>query len=55
MREVKIGSFSFSDFATCSISKVPRLQLIQIGELSKKGYNFVFSSLQLKGRSLKGN
>ena len=55
LREVKIGSFSFSDFATCSISKVPRLQLIQIGELSKKGYNFVFSSLQLKGRGLKGN
>ena len=53
LKEVKIGSFSFSDYSICTISSVPRLQLLQIGELSEVGYNFVFSSLQLKGRSLK--
>ena len=43
LKELKIGSYSFSDYSLIEIENVNSLELIEIG-----GSNFYFASLELK-------
>ncbi|OAO12553.1 hypothetical protein AV274_5753 [Blastocystis sp. ATCC 50177/Nand II] len=48
VRELKIGRYSFSDYSVCEIENVPSLEVIEIGELNEKSWNFFYASLELK-------
>ena len=48
LRELKIGRYSFSDYSVCEIGNVPSLEVIEIGELNERSYNFNYASLELK-------
>ena len=48
LRELKIGCFSFSDYAMCEIENVPSLEVIEMGELDELSSNFRNASLELK-------
>ena len=48
LRELKIGCFSFSYYSVCEIENVPSLEVIEMGELNEKSFNFFYASLQLK-------
>ena len=48
VRELKIGCFSFSDYSVCEIENVPSLEVIEMGKLNEKSYNFYCASLELK-------
>lgn len=52
LKELVIGRFSFSDFTTCVIENVPKLELIEMGTLGVYdwSYNFCYASLNLQGR-----
>ena len=51
VRELKIGSHSFSDYVVCEIENVPSLEVIEMGDLNEKSYNFNSASLELKSDS----
>ena len=51
LRELKIGCYSFSDYSVCEIESVPSLEVIEVGELNEKSYNFWHASLELKSDS----
>ena len=51
LRELKIGRYSFSDYAVCEIENVPSLEMIEMGELKKWSCTFDFASLKLKSDS----
>ena len=51
LRELKIGRYSFNDYAVCEIENVPSLEVIEMGELKRDGYNFRYASLELKSDS----
>ena len=48
VRELKMGCYSFSDYSVCEIENVPSLEVIEMGELNEKSFNFFYASLQLK-------
>ena len=48
VRELKIGCYSFSDYSVCEIENVPSLEVIEMGELNKRSWNFYYASLELK-------
>ena len=48
LRELKMGRYSFSDYSVCEIENVPSLEVIEMGELNEKSYNFLYASLELK-------
>ena len=48
LRELKIGRYSFSDYSVCEIENVPSLEVIEMGELNEKSFNFLYASLELK-------
>ena len=51
MRELKIGCYSFSDYSVCEIESVPSLEVIEVGELNEKSWDFSYASLDLKSDS----
>ena len=51
LRELKIGRYSFSDYSVCEIENVPSLEVIEMGELDGRSYNFYYASLELKSDS----
>ena len=51
VRELKIGIWSFSDYAVCEINNVPSLEVIEMGELNVWSVNFYYASLELKSDS----
>ena len=51
LRELKMGCYSFSDYSVCEIENVPSLEVIEIGEMDERGYNFFYASLELKSDS----
>ena len=51
LRELKMGCYSFSDYSVCEIENVPSLEVIEIGEMDKKCFNFIHASLGLKSDS----
>ena len=48
MRELKIGSGSFSDYSVIEVEDVDALEVIVIGDLNEWSYNFKYASLELK-------
>ncbi|KAK8814690.1 hypothetical protein WA556_006729, partial [Blastocystis sp. ATCC 50177/Nand II] len=48
LRELKIGCYSFSDYSVCEIENVPSLEVIEMGKLNERSYNFFYASLELK-------
>ena len=48
LRELKIGCFSFVDYSVCEIECVNSLEVIEMGELDEKSFNFCYASLELK-------
>ena len=48
LRELKMGSDSFSDYFVCEIENVPSLEVIEMGILNKESSNFLYASLELK-------
>ena len=51
IRELKMGSGSFNEYAVCEIENVPSLEGIEMGELSGKSGNVYYASLELKSDS----
>ena len=51
LRELKIGRYSFSDYSVCEIDSVPSLEMIEMGEMDEKSFNFSHASLELKSES----
>ena len=51
LRELKMGRYSFSDYTVCEIENVPSLEVIEMGDLNEKSYNFWYASLELKSDS----
>ena len=48
LRELKMGRYAFSDYSICEIENVDALEVIEIGELNQRSYNFFSASLELK-------
>ena len=51
LRELMIGYWSFSDYSVCEIENVPSLEVIEMGEMDEKSWNFCYASLELKSNS----
>ena len=51
VRELKMGCYSFSDYTVCEIENVPSLEVIEMGGLRYRSYNFCDASLELKSDS----
>lgn len=48
LKELKIGRFSFSDFSRCSITDARSLEVVEIGDLNERSYNFYNATLVLE-------
>ena len=48
MKSLKMGRYSFSDYTVIEIENVDALEVIEIGDLHEKSYNFCIASLELK-------
>ena len=48
LKSLKMGHFSFSDYTVIEIENVDALEVIEIGDLHEKSYNFCIASLELK-------
>ena len=48
LKELKMGCYSFRDYTVCEIANVPSLEVIEMGELNEKSFNFFCASLELK-------
>ena len=48
LKSLKMGHHSFSDYTVCVIKSVDALEVIEIGELNEKSFNFYYASLELK-------
>ena len=48
LRELKMGCYSFNNYAVCEIENVPSLEVIEMGHLNEKSYCFCYASLELK-------
>ena len=51
LRELKMGCWSFNDYSVCEIKNVPSLEVIEMGKLNERSYNFRYASLELKSDS----
>ena len=48
LKSLKMGLCSFEDYAVCQIENVDSLEVIEMGELNQKSFNFYYASLELK-------
>ena len=48
LKELKVGRYSFSDYTVCEIENVDALEVIEMGDVNGRSYNFVYASLELK-------
>ena len=48
LRELRIGPWSFLDYSVIEIENVDALEVIEMGELNEKSWNFYWASLELK-------
>ena len=48
LKSLKMGNYSFSDYTEIEIENVDALEVIEIGDLHEKSYNFCIASLELK-------
>ena len=54
LRELKMGRLSFIDYSVCEIDNLPSLEVIEMGEVNNRSYNFCYASLELKSDSQRG-
>ena len=54
LKSLNMGRYSFSDYSVFEIENVNALEVIEIGGLKKKSYNFAFASLELKSILMHG-
>ena len=47
LKELRIGCHSFEDYSVCVIENVPSLEVIEMGEMEEKSFNFYEASLEL--------
>ena len=45
LKSLKMGCFSFSDYTVCEIENVDALEVIEMGELGKDSWNFLYCSV----------
>ncbi len=55
LRELKMGCWSFNDYSVCEIENVPSLEVIEVGDLDEKSWNFYWASLELKSELQRRN
>ena len=48
LKSLKMGRYSFSDYTVIEIENVDGLEVIEIGDLNEKSFNFYYASLELK-------
>ena len=48
LRSLRMGRYSFSDYKVIEIENVDVLEVIEMGDLNEKSYNFYYASLELK-------
>ena len=48
LKSLKMGRYSFSDYTVIEMENVDALEVIEIGDLNEKSYNFFSASLELK-------
>ena len=48
LRSLSMGRYSFSDYKVIEIENVDVLEVIEMGDLNEKSYNFYYASLELK-------
>ena len=48
LESLRIGSYSFFDYSVIEIESVDALEVIEMGDLNEKSYNFYYASLVLK-------
>ena len=48
LKVLKMGRYSFSDYTVCIVKGVPSLEVIEIGDVDERSYNFHYASLELK-------
>ena len=48
LKSLKMGRYSFSDYSVCEIENVDALEVIEMGDLNERSYNFYYASLELK-------
>ena len=48
LKSLKMGHFSFSDYTVCEIENVDALEVIEMGDLNERSYNFFRASLEFK-------
>ena len=48
LKSLKIGRYSFSDYTVIEIENVDALEVIEMCDLNKWSYNFMYASLELK-------
>ena len=51
LRELKMGRYSFSDYSVSEIENMDCLEVIEMGELERRSFNFCNASLELKSDS----
>ena len=51
LRELRIGCESFNEYTVCEIDNLPSLEMIEMGELNERSFNFNHSSLELRSDS----
>ena len=52
LKELRMGRYSFSDYSVIEIESVDALEVIEMGDLNEKSYNFYYASLELKSALL---
>ena len=45
LKSLKVGRYSFSDYTVCEIENVDALEVIEMGELGKDSWNFLYCSV----------
>ena len=45
LKSLKVGRYSFSDYTVCAIENVDALEVIEMGELGKDSWNFLYCSV----------
>ena len=48
LKSLKMGRYSFSDYTVCEIENVDALEVIEMGDLHEKSFNFAYASLELR-------
>ena len=49
LKSLKMGRYSFSDYTVIEIENVDTLEVIEMGDLNERSYNFDSASLELRG------